>query len=214
MTKADAAEVEFSGGERSATRFANSNITANIVQFDQSLTVTVYNGSKSGSVHDARVRRRGAEGDGGRRADQGADGAREARRDAAHRRAAGLHPGRRGAARHGRTSVRPSARKMVKPEPRHLREEGRRSAPATFRRPITRPAAPTRKGLFAYYQYGRGRLHPDLPHQRRRRLGLGRASPARKDVVADRRRRSSPRSRPTRRRRARSRARSSRAATR
>ena len=38
MAKADAAEVDFSGGERSATRFANSNITANMVQFDQSLT--------------------------------------------------------------------------------------------------------------------------------------------------------------------------------
>jgi predicted Zn-dependent protease len=49
MAKADAAEVDFSGGERSATRFANSNITANIVQFDQSLTLTVYQGGKSGS---------------------------------------------------------------------------------------------------------------------------------------------------------------------
>jgi predicted Zn-dependent protease len=49
MAKAEAAEVDFSGGERSATRFANSNITANIVQFDQSLTLTVYNGAKSGS---------------------------------------------------------------------------------------------------------------------------------------------------------------------
>jgi len=49
MTKADAAEVEFSGGERSATRFANSNITANIVQIDQSLTLTVYYGAKSAS---------------------------------------------------------------------------------------------------------------------------------------------------------------------
>ena len=49
MAKADAAEVEFSGGERSATRFANSNITANIVQFDQSLTLTVYNGNRSAS---------------------------------------------------------------------------------------------------------------------------------------------------------------------
>jgi predicted Zn-dependent protease len=49
MAKADAAEVDFSGGERSATRFANSNITANIVQFDQSLTLTVYNGARSGS---------------------------------------------------------------------------------------------------------------------------------------------------------------------
>src|SRR5262245_111825 len=49
MTKADAAEVEFSSGERSATRFANSNITANIVQIDQSLTLTAYYGAKSAS---------------------------------------------------------------------------------------------------------------------------------------------------------------------
>src|SRR3954467_4630868 len=49
MAKADAAEVDFSGGERSATRFANSNITANIVQFEQSLTLTVYNGNRSAS---------------------------------------------------------------------------------------------------------------------------------------------------------------------
>lgn len=49
MARADAAEVDFSGGERSATRFANSNITANIVQFDQSLTLTVYQGGKAGS---------------------------------------------------------------------------------------------------------------------------------------------------------------------
>ena len=49
MAKAETAEVDFSGGERSATRFANSNITANIVQFDQSLTLTIYNGTRSGS---------------------------------------------------------------------------------------------------------------------------------------------------------------------
>ena len=50
MTKADGIEVEFSGGERSATRFANSNITANMVQFDRSLNVTVYKGSRSASA--------------------------------------------------------------------------------------------------------------------------------------------------------------------
>jgi predicted Zn-dependent protease len=49
IAKADAVEVEFNGGERSATRFANSNITANMVQFDQNLTVTVYYGAKSAS---------------------------------------------------------------------------------------------------------------------------------------------------------------------
>jgi predicted Zn-dependent protease len=49
MTKAEAVEVDFSGGERSATRFANSNITANMVQFDRTLTVTVYSGTRSAS---------------------------------------------------------------------------------------------------------------------------------------------------------------------
>jgi predicted Zn-dependent protease len=50
MAKADAVEVDFSGGERSATRFANSNITANMVQFDRQLTVTIYKGARAGSA--------------------------------------------------------------------------------------------------------------------------------------------------------------------
>ena len=50
MAKADAVEVEFSGGERSATRFANSNITANMVQFDRNLSVTVYSGTRAGTA--------------------------------------------------------------------------------------------------------------------------------------------------------------------
>ncbi len=49
MAKADAAEVDFTGGERSATRFANSNVTANMVQFEQTLTVTLYSGAKTAS---------------------------------------------------------------------------------------------------------------------------------------------------------------------
>src|SRR4029453_4270543 len=49
MAKADAAEVDFTGGERSTTRYANSNITANMVQFQESLTITLYNGTKSAS---------------------------------------------------------------------------------------------------------------------------------------------------------------------
>jgi predicted Zn-dependent protease len=49
MAKADAVEVEFTGGERSATRFANSNITANMVQFERNVSVTVYAGSRSGN---------------------------------------------------------------------------------------------------------------------------------------------------------------------
>ena len=50
MAKADAIEVEFNGGERSATRFANSNITANIVQYDRNLSVTVYVGTRSATA--------------------------------------------------------------------------------------------------------------------------------------------------------------------
>ena len=47
MAKADAVEVNFSSSERSGTRYANSSISANLVQFDQSLTVTAHIGSKS-----------------------------------------------------------------------------------------------------------------------------------------------------------------------
>src|SRR5919109_1400496 len=50
MAKADAIEVDFTGGERSATRYANSNITANIVQYDRNLNVTVYYGGRSASA--------------------------------------------------------------------------------------------------------------------------------------------------------------------
>jgi predicted Zn-dependent protease len=50
MAKADAVEVEFSGGERSATRFANSNITANMVQYDRNLSVTVRYGTKTATA--------------------------------------------------------------------------------------------------------------------------------------------------------------------
>ena len=53
MAKADAVEVEFSGGERSATRFANSNITANMVQFDRSVTITVHARQQVGDGDDA-----------------------------------------------------------------------------------------------------------------------------------------------------------------
>ena len=49
-SKATDAEVDFSGGERSATRFANSTITANMVQFDRQVSVTVYQGTRSGSA--------------------------------------------------------------------------------------------------------------------------------------------------------------------
>ena len=49
MAKADAVEVSFDGGERSATRWANSSITVNLVQYDQQLTLTVRHGQKVGT---------------------------------------------------------------------------------------------------------------------------------------------------------------------
>jgi predicted Zn-dependent protease len=50
MAKADAVEVEFSGGERSATRYANSTITANLIEHDQEVVITVRYGQKSAST--------------------------------------------------------------------------------------------------------------------------------------------------------------------
>src|SRR3954466_12927289 len=50
MAKADGVEVAFAGGERSATRYANSTITANLVEHDQQVTITVYYGQKSASA--------------------------------------------------------------------------------------------------------------------------------------------------------------------
>lgn len=48
--RADAVEVRFSGGERSATRYANSSITANLIEHDQEVTITVRYGQKSASA--------------------------------------------------------------------------------------------------------------------------------------------------------------------
>src|SRR5688500_4529677 len=50
MCKADAVEVRFSGGERSATRFANSSITANLIEHDQEISIIVRYGQKSASA--------------------------------------------------------------------------------------------------------------------------------------------------------------------
>src|SRR5712691_5216274 len=50
MAKADALEVSFEGGERSATRWANSSITVNLVQYDQQLTLNVRHGLKQGTA--------------------------------------------------------------------------------------------------------------------------------------------------------------------
>ena len=51
MAKADAVELNLSGGERSGTRWANSSITTNLVQYDRQITATVRVGQKSGSAN-------------------------------------------------------------------------------------------------------------------------------------------------------------------
>ena len=50
MANADAVEVNLSGGERSGTRWANSSITVNLVQYDRNVSVAVRFGQKSGSA--------------------------------------------------------------------------------------------------------------------------------------------------------------------
>src|SRR3954463_10546671 len=50
MAKADAVEVDFSGGERAGTRWANSTITVNLVQLGQQLSVNIRLGNKVGSA--------------------------------------------------------------------------------------------------------------------------------------------------------------------
>src|SRR5262245_60412023 len=51
MAKADAVEVNLSGGERSGTRWANSSITTNLVQYDRQVSVTVRIGQKTGNAN-------------------------------------------------------------------------------------------------------------------------------------------------------------------
>lgn len=50
MATADAVEVNLTGGERSGTRWANSSITTNLVQYDRQITVTVRLGQKTGNA--------------------------------------------------------------------------------------------------------------------------------------------------------------------
>ena len=50
MAKADAVEVNLNGSERSGTRWANSSITTNLVQYDRQVTATVRIGNRTGSA--------------------------------------------------------------------------------------------------------------------------------------------------------------------
>jgi predicted Zn-dependent protease len=49
-TKADGVEVSFDGGERAGTRFANSSITVNLVQYDQQIAISLRHGQKQGNA--------------------------------------------------------------------------------------------------------------------------------------------------------------------
>jgi hypothetical protein len=60
MAKADAVEVDFNGGERSGTRWANSTMTDNLVQLDQQVSVIVRLGQKTGSASTRERRTSGA----------------------------------------------------------------------------------------------------------------------------------------------------------
>lgn len=51
MAGADAVEVTVTGSERSGTRWANSSITTNLVQYDRQVNATVRLGQKSGSAN-------------------------------------------------------------------------------------------------------------------------------------------------------------------
>ncbi|MGV3708788.1 MAG: metallopeptidase TldD-related protein [Gemmatimonas sp.] len=50
MAKGNDVEVQLRGGENSGTRWANSTITTNLVQYDRNLTVTIRNGQKTGNA--------------------------------------------------------------------------------------------------------------------------------------------------------------------
>jgi predicted Zn-dependent protease len=51
MAKADSVEVNLTGGERSGTRWANSSITTNLVQYDRQVTATLRVGTKQASAN-------------------------------------------------------------------------------------------------------------------------------------------------------------------
>ena len=50
LAKADGVEVNLTASERSGTRWANSTITTNLVQYDRNLTVTIRLGQRVGTA--------------------------------------------------------------------------------------------------------------------------------------------------------------------
>ena len=98
MTKADAAEVVLTGGERSGTRWANSTITTNLVQYDRQISVTVRVGQKQGNASTRDFSDAGLKAMVDEATARGAAGQRQSESAGAARPAA-VHRGRRGDAR-------------------------------------------------------------------------------------------------------------------
>ena len=143
--KADGAEVTFDGGERSGTRYANSSITANLVQYDRQVGITARVGQKSGTSSTREFDDESLKA----MVDEAIDAAKKARDNP------NLPPlvkGPQNYVARGRRRARDRrfrpgrARRLGEEVCRHLRKERRRSAPATSRRRTRRPASRTRKG--------------------------------------------------------------------
>ena len=183
MCKADAVEVRFSGGERSATRFANSSITANLVEHDQEVQITVYYGQKTATAtthqfDDASLQagdRRGA-GAGPPQADNPelmlpvAPPQAYVEVDGALPAAVDFGPAERAQDGQG--------------EHRHLREEGRARRRLHPQVPLDRRDCQLGRAVRLPPLRGR-QLHPHLPHAGSDRVGLGGTTGA-KDIAANR----------------------------
>ena len=165
------------GGERSGTRWANSSITVNLVQYDRNVTANVRFGQKTGSANTrdfsdaglkAMVDEAVAEAKAAARQSEPAGAARPAGVHPRRRRAAEpreLRPGRTRA--HGEGQHRPvgkdgHGRRRLHPEERSDQLHGQLEGPVRV--------LPRR----------RDRLRADVPHARRQPARAGPASPASK----------------------------------
>ena len=164
-------KVDFAGGERSATRFANSSITANLIENDQEVQITVYYGKKTATAtthqfDDASLKR-----------------TIDAVQALAQRKPENpevmplVKPPQQyieiDAALPSAVNFGPAERaQMVQGQHRHLREEGR-----ARRRlhPEVRLGGGERqlRGPVHLLPLRRRQLHPDVPHARPDRVGLG-----------------------------------------
>ena len=161
MATADAVEVNLTGGERSGTRWANSSITTNLVQYDRQVTVTVRLGQKSGTAETRDFSDAGLEDHGRRGALGSATGARQSE-PARAARTAGVHPGRRGAA--GSRELR-AGRTRAHGEGLHRHRRAQRRARRRLH-PEDRPGHVQREfeGIVRVLSRRRSGIRPHVPH--------------------------------------------------